>query len=101
MISRDNSIGGMGASARPGDIHRGLRILQRGLGQLIDDADACQDALQEAYWSLTNDERVAPEGTMIGEALERAMALVGLLSSARLLCPDLKTNGIGGEYSAL
>ncbi len=98
-MNGDNYIGGMGASARPGDIRRGLRIVQRGLGQLIDDADAYQDALREAYWSLSNDERITPEGTRIGESLERALALVGLLSGARLLCPDTPNTRSGGDYA--
>ena len=102
MFNRDsNSIGGMGASARPGDIRRALRIVQRGLGQLIDDAEAYKDTLHEAYWAMTNDERITPEGTRIGEGLERALALGGLLGSARLLCPDLKPNGINDDYSTL
>lgn len=101
MFNRDNGIGGMGASARPGDVRRALRIVQRGLGQLIDDAEAHKDTLREAYWAMTNDERVMPEGTLIGEGLERALALVGLLSSARLLCPDLKHDGISDDYADL
>lgn len=50
---------------------------------------------------MTNDERVTSEGTRIGEHLERALALVGLLSSARLLCPELKPSGTSDDYSAL
>jgi hypothetical protein len=54
----DRNQDGLGASARPGDMRRAQRVVLRGLGQLVDDA----------------------------EALERALALVGLLSSARLYC---------------
>ena len=102
MTDRDNNaIGGMGASARPGDVRRALRIVQRGLGQLIDDAEAYQDTLREAYWSMTNDERVTPEGTRIGEAFDRAMALLGVLKGALLLCPDPPIKPLGGDYTGL
>lgn len=101
MINGDNYIGGMGASARPSDVHRGLRIVQRGLGQLIDNAEAYQDALREAYWSLSNDERITPEGTRIGEALDKAIALIGVLKGASLLCPNTPNTRFGGDFAGL
>ena len=88
MINGENYIGGMGQSARPGDVRRGQRIVQRGLGQLIDDAEAYQDTLREAYWSMTNDERATPEGTRIGESFDKAIALIGVLKGASVLCRD-------------
>ena len=98
MNNRDNnSIGGLGASARPGDVRRALRIVQRGLGQLIDEAEAYGDTLHEAYWSMTNDERITPEGTLIGEAFDKALALLGVLKGASHLCPDLPIRSIGGS----
>ena len=101
MTYRDNNaIGGLGASARPGDVRRALRIVQRGLGQLIDEAEAYGDTLREAYWSMTNDERITPEGTLIGKALDKALALLGVLKGASHLCPDLPTRSIGGNHAA-
>lgn len=100
MINGDNYIGGMGASARPEDIPRGQRIVQRGLGQLIDNAEAYQDSLHEAYWGMTNDERIAPEGTRIGEALYKAIALIGVLKGALLLCPDTPITRFGDHIGS-
>lgn len=102
MNDRDNNaIGGMGASARPGDVPRARYAVNRGLGQLIDDAEAYQDTLREAYWSMTNDERVTPEGTRIGDALDKAIALLGVLKGALLLCPDSPIKPGGGDYIGL
>lgn len=101
MTYRDNNaVGGLGASARPGDVRRALRIVQRGLGQLIDEAEAYGDMLREAYWTMTNDERITPEVTLIGEALDKAFALLGVLGGARHLCPDLPSSSIGGNHAA-
>lgn len=99
MNDRDNNaIGGLGASARPGDVRRAQRIVSRALGQLIDDAEACQDTLREAYWSMTNDERVT---TRIGEALDKAIALLGVLKGALLLRPDPPIKPVGDDYTGL
>lgn len=100
-MNGDNDIGGLGASARPGDVRRALRVVNRALGQLIDDAEAYKDTLREAYWSMTNDERVTPEGTRIGEALDKAIALLGVLTGALLLCTTPPIKPVRGDYTGL
>ncbi|MGI4787494.1 MAG: hypothetical protein ACRYFS_01445 [Janthinobacterium lividum] len=99
MVYRsNNAIGGLGASSRPGDIRRSQHIVQRGLEQLVDDTEAHQDTLREAYFAMTNDERTTPEGTRIGEALDKAIALLGVLKGARLLCPVPPSTSLGGDF---
>ncbi len=77
----------IGAFPRPGDIRRGHRAVREGLTNLVSDTESYFDVLKAAYEEFTTEERVAAQGTAIGQAMEQTWVMLGVLRGALSLCP--------------
>ena len=88
MTYRDNdAIGGMGASARPGDIRRGILAVRSSLNRALSDTEGLRDSLHHVYGGLSVEDRITERGTVIGEAFDQTLTLLGVLKGALSLCP--------------
>jgi hypothetical protein len=76
-----------GAFPRPGDIRRGHRAVREGLSNLVSDTESYFDVLKAAYEEFTTEERVSPQGTVIGTAMDQTWLMLGVLRGALSLCP--------------